>query len=65
MVIWRNTQDKKDKKGAFIVIECKAENVKIQKIDYFQGLNYATWAKARFFVTTNDKETSFSKCWMM
>ncbi len=61
IVIWRNAQDKKDKKGAFIVIECKAENVKIQKVDYFQGLNYATWAKARFFVTTNDKETKFFK----
>jgi type I restriction enzyme M protein len=61
IVIWRNAQDKKEKKGAFIVIECKAENVKIQKVDYFQGLNYATWAKAKFFVTTNDKETKFFK----
>lgn len=27
--------------------------------DYYQGLNYAAWADAKFFVTTNEKETRF------
>lgn len=34
IVIWKNEQDKKDKKAAFIVVECKAENVKVRVEDY-------------------------------
>ena len=52
-------QDKKDKKAAFIVVECKAENVKVRVEDYYQGFNYASWAHAEFFVTTNEKETKY------
>jgi len=59
IVIWRSRKDKDDKKTAFIVIECKAENVKIRVEDYYQGFNYAAWAHADFFVTTNEKETKF------
>lgn len=59
IVIWRGKKDKDDKKAAFIVIECKAENVKIHVEDYYQGFNYASWAHADFFVTTNEKETHF------
>lgn len=59
IVIWKSKKDKDDKKAAFIVIECKAENVKIRVEDYYQGLNYASWAHADFFVTTNEKETKF------
>lgn len=58
-VIWKNEQDKKDKKAAFIVVECKAENVKVRVEDYYQGFNYASWAHADFFVTTNEKETKY------
>ena len=29
-----NLREKKDKKAAFIVVECKAENVKIRVEDY-------------------------------
>lgn len=54
-----NEQDKKDKKAAFIVVECKAENVKVRVEDYYQGFNYASWAHADFFVTTNEKETKY------
>lgn len=57
IVIWKSEQDKKDKKAAFIVVECKAENVKVRVEDYYQGFNYASWAHAEFFVTTNEKET--------
>ena len=59
IVIWKNKKDKDEKKAAFIVVECKAENVKIRVEDYYQGFNYAAWAHADFFVTTNDKETKF------
>lgn len=59
IVIWKSEQDKKDKKAAFIVVECKAENVKIRVEDYYQGFNYASWAHAEFFVTTNEKETKY------
>lgn len=59
IVILKSEQDKKDKKAAFIVVECKAENVKVRVEDYYQGFNYASWAHAEFFVTTNEKETKY------
>lgn len=59
IVIWKSKKDKDDKKAAFIVVECKAENVKIRVEDFYQGFNYAAWAHADFFVTTNEKETKF------
>ena len=59
IVIWKSKADKDSKKAAFIVVECKAENVKVRVEDYYQGFNYASWAHAEFFVTTNEKETKF------
>lgn len=59
IVIWKSEQDMRDGKAAFIVVECKAENVKIRVEDYYQGFNYASWAHADFFVTTNEKETKY------
>lgn len=59
IVIWKSKADKEAKRAAFIVVECKAENVKLRVEDYYQGLNYATWAHAEFFVTTNEKETKY------
>ena len=59
IVIWKSKADKDAKKAAFIVVECKAENVKVRVEDYYQGFNYASWAHAEFFVTTNEKETKF------
>lgn len=57
IVIWRSQSDKLASKSPLIVIECKAENVTIHEEDYYQGYNYAAWAGADFFVTTNQKET--------
>jgi len=57
IVIWRNKEDKLNSKSALIVVECKAESVTIHQEDYYQGYNYAAWAGADFFVTTNLKET--------
>ena len=45
IVVWRNEE----------------ENVTIRQADYFQGYNYAAWAGAKFFVTTNLKETRIFK----
>ncbi|MCI9016239.1 MAG: N-6 DNA methylase [Clostridia bacterium] len=59
IVIWKSKIEKRENKSAFIVVECKAENVKLHEEDYFQGYNYASWAGAKFFVTTNQKETKY------
>ena len=59
IVIWKSKQDKIESKAAFIVVECKAEKVRIREEDYYQGYNYASWAGASFFVTTNEKETKY------
>lgn len=59
IVIWKSKKDKDDSKTAFIVVECKAEKVRIREEDYYQGYNYASWAGASFFVTTNEKETKY------
>lgn len=57
IVVWRNAKDKNDENNAFIVVECKAEHITIREEDYFQGYNYASWAGADFFVTSNLKQT--------
>lgn len=59
LVIWKSKEDMLKEKHAFIVVELKAENVKVRVEDYYQGYNYATWAGASFFVTSNEKETKF------
>lgn len=61
IVVWRTKEDKAHGRSALIVVECKAEKVTIHKEDYFQGYNYAAWAGADFFVTTNLKETRIFK----
>jgi type I restriction enzyme M protein len=61
IVIWRNEKDKAENNSPIIVIECKAEHITVREEDYFQGYNYASWAGADFFVTTNLKETRIFK----
>ena len=61
IVIWRNMQDKRENNSPLIVVECKAEHITVREEDYFQGYNYASWAGADFFVTTNLKETRIFK----
>ena len=61
IVVWKNKEDKSNSKSPIIVVECKAESVTIHEADYFQGYNYASWAGADFFVTTNLKETRIFK----
>ncbi|BEG99204.1 N-6 DNA methylase [Bacteroides sedimenti] len=61
IVIWKSEKDKIEESSAAIVVECKAEHITIREEDYFQGYNYASWAGADFFVTTNLKETRIFK----
>lgn len=61
IVVWRNAIDKQEEKNPVIVVECKAEHITVREEDYFQGYNYASWAGADFFVTTNQKETRIFK----
>lgn len=61
IVIWKNEDEKNEGKSPVIVVECKAEHIIIRKEDYYQGFNYAAWAGADFFVTTNLKDTKFFK----
>lgn len=59
IVVWKSAQEKSEDKAALIVVELKAENIKIHEEDYYQGLNYAVWTHAKFFVVSNEKETKF------
>tara|TARA_R110002050_G_scaffold167946_2_gene299010 strand:- start:1994 stop:4261 length:2268 start_codon:yes stop_codon:yes gene_type:complete len=61
IVVWKSKEDKNNNNHAAIVVECKAEHLTIREEDYFQGYNYASWAGADFFVTTNLKETRIFK----
>ena len=61
IVIWKSPSAKRESASATIVVECKAEHITIREEDYFQGYNYASWAGADFFVTTNLKETRIFK----
>jgi type I restriction enzyme M protein len=58
-VIWRTIQDRHDEKTPLIVVECKADNVAIDRRVYEQGENYARLTNAPFFVTHNHRETKF------
>jgi type I restriction enzyme M protein len=61
IVVWRTEKDKNEGNSPAIVVECKAEHITIREDDYYQGYNYASWAGADFFVTTNLKETRIFK----
>lgn len=57
IVIWKSVDEKKLKKSPLIVVECKADQVTIREDDYYRGAYYASLVNAKFFVTTNLKET--------
>ena len=59
IVIWKSKEEKLNKNNAFIVVECKSDNVVIHPEDYYQGNNYASWARAKFFITHNNAETKY------
>ncbi len=61
IVVWRTKEDKNQNNQAFLVVECKASNIKLKLEDCYQGMNYATWSRAKIFATTNDKELQVYK----
>jgi type I restriction enzyme M protein len=56
IIIWKSKEDRLKKKNAFLIVECKAEHIKLTEKDYFQGANYARWSGASILVVTNGKE---------
>lgn len=59
IVIWKSPKDKQDKNPPLIIVECKADNIRISEEDYRQGESYARITNAPFFVTHNSYETRF------
>lgn len=59
IVIYKSEEDKEKNYNAFIVIECKAETVKIRQEDFYQGTEYAGKLRAQFLILHNNKETNF------
>lgn len=57
--VWRSVEEKKNKGVPIIVVECKADNIRISERDYMQGENYARLTNAPFFVTHNHRETRY------
>jgi len=61
IVVWKTKEDKINQKRAFLVIECKASNIKLKLEDCYQGMNYASWMHAKIFAITNDNELQVYK----
>lgn len=59
IVIYENEEKKNKDYNAFIVVECKAEKVKIRLEDFYQGAEYAAKLRAQFLILHNSKETHF------
>lgn len=55
IVVWRTKEEKEQKKPPFLVVELKAEELKLKPEDFYQGYNYATWSRAKLFVISNGK----------
>jgi len=61
IVVWKTKEDKINQKNAFLVVECKAPNIKLRLEDCYQGMNYATWSRAKIFAIYNDNELQVYK----
>ena len=59
IAIYKSAKDKAEKNNPFIIVECKADNIRIGANDYLQGELYARLSNAPFFVTHNNSETRF------
>ena len=62
IVIWASESRKDQRDNATIVVECKSDDITIQPVDYFQGLNYASRTGAKYIITHNRKET---RCYLI
>jgi len=61
IVVWKTKEEKNQNKSAFLVVECKAPIVKLKLEDCYQGMNYATWSRAKIFAIYNDNELQVYK----
>lgn len=59
ILIYKSEKDKANNYNAFIVVECKAETIKIMLPDFYQGTEYAQKTRARFLILHNSKETNY------
>lgn len=61
ILVWKSEEEKKKNKTAFLVIELKADSLRLKVEDCYQGYNYATWSRAKLFAVSNGKETQVYK----
>lgn len=61
LVVWKTKQQKQQNKTAFLVVELKADTLKLKVEDCYQGYNYATWSRAKIFAISNGKELQVYK----
>ena len=61
LVVWKSEEEKKKKKTAFLVVELKADTLKLKVEDCYQGYNYATWSRAKLFAISNGNELQVYK----
>ena len=59
LVVYQSPEDLARDYNAFLVVECKADNVKIRLEDFYQGTEYAAKVRAQFLILHNAKETQF------
>ncbi|MBR5439301.1 MAG: N-6 DNA methylase [Clostridia bacterium] len=59
LAVYRTPEERKKNYNAFIVVEFKAENVKIRIRDFYQGTEYANKLHAQFLILHNAHETNF------
>lgn len=58
IVIYKTKEDKENNYNAFVVIECKAETVRIRLEDFYQGTEYVGKLRAQFLILHNSRETN-------
>ena len=64
IVIWKNCEDKANKKNPLIIVECKAESVTIHKEDYYQESSYEIekWLKTNISTLAVEIFLSCNSC---
>jgi len=61
IVVWKSEEEKKNKKTAFLVVELKADTLRLKVEDCYQGYNYATWSRAKLFAISSGHELQVYK----
>jgi len=61
IVVWKSEEKKKKKKTAFLVVELKADTLRLKVEDCYQEYNYATWSRAKLFAISNGTELQVYK----